>query len=139
VGFEDMKKHRTTIILFALASFYYLTTDVILTDETASLLGQEKVIPVYAAAMLSLAAGFALFAFLHKRTATLFSRRLMLSVVFASSALALFGFVLLKNPVIFLSFFVTHMLATLSKTEEWSLMSQKSADRSQNEGTGEII
>jgi hypothetical protein len=70
-----MKKHSATIILFALTSFYYLTTDVILTDETASLLGQSRVVLVYAIAMLSLAAGFALFSFLHNKTSTLFSRK----------------------------------------------------------------
>lgn len=107
-----MKKYSTTIILFALASFYFLTTDVILSDETATLLGQGKVILVYAIAMLFLAAGFVLFAFLYEKTSTLFSRKLMLFVVFSTSAFTLFGLVLVNNPVIFLLFSVTHMLAT---------------------------
>jgi DNA-binding CsgD family transcriptional regulator len=107
-----MKKHGTTIALFALASFYYLTTDVILNDEAAILLGQERVVPVYALAMLSLGAGFALFSFLHKKTSSALSRRLMLSVVLMSSVLFLFGFILVNNPVLFILLMVIHMLAT---------------------------
>ena len=62
--------------------------------------------------MLSLAVGFIMFAFLHEKTPTFFSRKIMLSVVSLVSAFALFGFVLVKNPIIFLLFSVTHMLAT---------------------------
>ena len=107
-----MKKHGTTLALFALASFYYLTTDVILTDETVNLLGQEKVILVYAFAMLFLGAGFALFSLLHARASGSNKRKLMLSIVFFSSALLLILFVLVGDPIAFLLFSFMHMLAT---------------------------
>ncbi len=107
-----MRKHILTLILFSLASFYFLTTDVILNDETASLFGHEKVITVYSAAMLSLGAGFILFSMIHKKTSTVSSRKSALFILFLTSILTLLGFILTNDPIIFILLSIIHMLST---------------------------
>jgi hypothetical protein len=107
-----MSRHIKTLIAFALVSFYFLTTDVLLCEESSVLLGENRVLPLYAFAMLLLGAGFALFSALYKVLRTPAGVRIMTTATILVSTASLFGFILTESNVLFLLFASAHMLAT---------------------------
>lgn len=107
-----MEKHRRILLFFALTSFYFLSTDVLLNAKTAELLGHGWAEPVNSVGTLCLGLGFMLFSVLYNARKSDAGRRRLFPAVAAVSVLCLLGFLLSENHVLFFVLAAAHMTAT---------------------------
>lgn len=106
-----MKKHISVLLLFTFISFYFLTTDVLVTDKAALLFGEQWAVLAYSAEMLTLGVGFFLFSALYKKAESARRQKGLLGAVFFLSSVALLACIAARSAAAFVCSAGVHLFA----------------------------